>query len=289
MDPLKLGLVQMAMHPEKAANLSQATDRVKEAASRGARVICLPELFLTPYFCRTQDAQHFSLAEPVPGPTTQVFSDLAKTLEVVIIVPLFEKRAQGVYSNTAVAIDADGALLGCYRKMHIPQDPGFEEKFYFTPGDQGYPVWQTRYGKLGVLVCWDQWYPEAARLSALAGADLLLYPTAIGWLQEEGASLGKRQHTAWQTVQRGHAIANGCYVAAVNRTGIEGETVFWGQSFVSDFYGSVLSEAPAESDCILICELDLNEIESFRNTWPFFRDRRIDSYAASTRKTLDNG
>lgn len=284
---MKLALIQMQMHTEPQENLRRASEKIAIAAAQGADVLCLPELFNTPYFCRTQDPAHFKLAEPIPGPTTETLRALAKKLQVVLVVPFFELRAVGIYHNTAVVIDADGTLLGRYRKMHIPQDPGFEEKFYFAPGDLGYPIWNTRYGKIGVLICWDQWYPEAARLTALRGADVIFYPTAIGWLQAEGAALGKRQHTAWQTVQRGHGVANGCYVAAVNRVGKEGGTIFWGQSFVSNFYGEVMAEASATAEATLLTSIDVDAMQAFRQIWPFFRDRRIDSYAAISQRYID--
>jgi N-carbamoylputrescine amidase len=244
-------------------------------------------LFNTPYFCRTQDTKHFDLAEPIPGATTELLEAVAGELGIVIISALFERRASGVYHNTAAVIDADGRYLGKYRKMHIPQDPGFEEKFYFTPGDLGYKVWDTKFGKISVLICWDQWYPEAARLSALAGAEIIFYPTAIGWLPAEKAELGAAQHTAWEAVQRGHAVANGCYVAAVNRTGVEGEIEFWGQSFVSDFYGQIVERAPVSEEHILIADCDLKALEDMRRTWPFFRDRRIDTYDGMTSRIID--
>ena len=241
---VRIGLIQVREQGSAEANLAYTLDRIRQAAAGGAQIICTQELFTTSYFCRTQDPALFDLAESVPGPTTDALAALAAELGVVIIGSLFERRAAGVYHNTAAVIDADGSYLGKYRKMHIPQDPGFEEKFYFTPGDLGYKVWDTHFGKISVLICWDQWYPEAARLAALAGAEILFYPTAIGWLPEEKAELGSAQHTAWETVQRGHAVANGCYVAAVNRTGTEGDTEFWGQSFVADFYGQVMERAP---------------------------------------------
>lgn len=284
---MRLALVQAREQRSPAANRAHTAERVREAAAAGAQVVCTQELFTTPYFCREQDPAWFDLAEPVPGPTTEVFGPLAAELGVVVIASVFERRAPGLYHNTAVVLDADGALLGRYRKMHIPQDPGFEEKFYFTPGDLGYPVWRTRFGRIGVLICWDQWYPEAARLMALAGAEVLVYPTAIGWLPEEKASLGEAQHTAWESVQRGHAVANGVYVAAVNRTGTEGRTEFWGQSFVCDAYGCVTARAPAEGEAVLHAECDLGALEEMRRMWPFFRDRRIDSYAGLERRMLD--
>ena len=225
----------------------------------------------------------------MPGPTTDRLASVAKELGVVLVVPLFEKRAVGVYHNTAAVIDADGAYLGHYRKMHIPEDPGFHEKFYFTPGDLGYRAWETAFGKIGVLICWDQWYPEAARLTALAGADILFYPTAIGWLEEEKDTVGSAQHNAWQIVQRGHAVANGCYVAAANRVGKQGDTLFWGQSFVSNPYGEVIAEASDSDSQILVVDCDLAQQEEFRRIWPFFRDRRIDSFAPLQKRWLDHG
>lgn len=273
-----LGLVQMSMRPSPADNLTQALVRIREAAEAGAQVIILPELFRTLYFCQTQDTAHFDLAEPVPGPVTEALQPLARELQVVIVAPVFEREAPGLYYNTAAIIDADGSYLGKYRKNHIPQDPGFEEKFYFTPGDLGYPVFETRYAKLGVLICWDQWYPEAARLMALGGAEILIYPTAIGWLPAEKEALGTAQHNAWQTVQRGHGVANGCYVVAVNRGGREGETEFWGRSFVSDFYGQILAEADGTPGEVITATCDLNALEDFRRIWPFFRDRRVDTF-----------
>ncbi|MFN7343926.1 MAG: carbon-nitrogen hydrolase, partial [bacterium] len=259
----------------------------RDAAARGAQIVCLQELFNTPYFCITQDTELFNLAEAVPGPTTDVLAPLAKELGVVIIVPVFEKRGPGLYHNTAAVIDADGTVLGKYRKMHIPQDPGFEEKFYFTPGDLGYRVWDTKFGRIGVLICWDQWYPEAARMTALMGAEILFYPTAIGWLPSEKAALGKAQHCAWETVQRGHAVANGCFLAAVNRVGTEQQSEFWGQSFVANPYGEIVAKASVTDEEILIVECDLQAVEDFRRIWPFFRDRRIDTYAPLTKRYLD--
>jgi N-carbamoylputrescine amidase len=274
----------MAMTADPAANLTQAVAGVRLAAARGAQVVCLPEMFRTLYFCRTQDPACFDLAEDIPGPVTEQLGAEAARLGVVIIAPYFERRAAGIYHNTAVVIDADGRLLGRYRKNHIPQDPGFEEKFYFTPGDLGYPVWPTRYGRIGVLICWDQWFPEAARLMALGGADILFYPTAIGWLPAEKAELGAAQHSAWETVQRGHAVANGCYLAAVNRVGTEGDTEFWGQSFVADPYGQVIDRAAVGAEEVRVVACDLAAAEDIRRIWPFFRDRRIDTYSGLTQR-----
>ncbi|MDF1811358.1 MAG: carbon-nitrogen hydrolase [Verrucomicrobiales bacterium] len=284
---VRIGLIQNREQGSAEANLNYTIEKVREAAERGAKIICTQELFTTPYFCITQDTGLFDLAEPVPGPTTSALSDLAKELGVVIIGSLFERRGPGVYHNTAVVLDADGSLLGKYRKMHIPQDPGFEEKFYFTPGDLGYRVWDTKFGRISVLICWDQWFPEAARLASLAGAEILFYPTAIGWLPDEKAELGEAQHTAWETVQRGHAVANGCYVAAVNRIGTEGETEFWGQSFVADFYGQIVERAAVDEEAVVLADCDLKELESTRRIWPFLRDRRIDSYGDITRRMID--
>jgi N-carbamoylputrescine amidase len=286
-EPVTIALIQGRDCGSRERNLVATCEHIREAVASGARIVCTQELFNLPYFCRVQDPAHFDLAESVPGPSTAVLADLARELGVVIVVALFERRAAGVYHNTAAVIDADGCYLGKYRKMHIPQDPGFEEKFYFTPGDLGYPVWETQFGKIGVLICWDQWYPEAARLAALAGAEILFYPTAIGWLPEEKPELGAAQHNAWETVQCGHAVANGCYVAAVNRVGTEGVTEFWGQSFVADFYGQVVARAPVSDEAVLLAHCDLQALEDMRRIWPFFRDRRIDSFGGLTRRMID--
>ena len=284
---VRIALIQVREQGSAEANLSYTIEQIREAAAGGAQIICTQELFTSPYFCLTQDTECFDLAEPIPGPTSGALAALAGELGVVIIGSLFERRAAGVYHNTAVVLDADGSYLGKYRKMHIPQDPGFEEKFYFTPGDLGYQVWDTRFGKISVLICWDQWYPEAARLAALAGAEIIFYPTAIGWLPEEKAELGEAQHTAWEVVQRGHAVANGCYIAAVNRVGVEGETEFWGQSFVADFYGQVMERAPIAEEAIVFANCDLKALEAMRRIWPFFRDRRIDSFGDLTKRMID--
>lgn len=285
---VRIALIQGREQGSVRADIDYTVARIREAAASGAQVVSTHELFTTPYFCRVQDPDCFDLAEPVPGPTTETLSALAGELGVVIIAAMFERRGPGVYHNTTAVIDADGRYLGKYRKMHIPQDPGFEEKFYFTPGDLGYKVWNTRFGKIGVLICWDQWYPEAARLCALAGAEIIFYPTAIGWLPEEKAALGEAQHTAWETVQRGHAVANACYVAAINRTGTEGETEFWGQSFVADFYGQIMERAPVNDENILLADCDLKALEAMRRVWPFFRDRRIDTYDGLSQRMLDD-
>jgi N-carbamoylputrescine amidase len=278
-----VGLIQMRCAPDPAANLAAALGRIREAAQKGAQIICLPELFRSQYFCREENADFFDLAEPIPGPSTEVLGRIAKELGVVIIGSLFERRAAGVYHNTAAVINFDGALLGMYRKMHIPDDPLYYEKFYFTPGDLGFSAFQTPLARVGVLICWDQWYPEAARLTSLQGAEILFYPTAIGWHPSEKAEHGGSQLDAWRTIQRSHAIANGVYVAAVNRTGYEGSPEsgldFWGHSFVADPSGQIMAEASADKEEILIVECDPHRIEDVRRNWPFLRDRRIDAYA----------
>ncbi|HEY1084587.1 MAG TPA: carbon-nitrogen hydrolase [Prosthecobacter sp.] len=287
MSTVTLGLIQGTTFASKAESHARHEELIRDAVSKGAQIICLQELFDIPYFCTRQDTSLFDLAETIPGPTTERLAVLAKELGVVIIIPLFEKRGPGLYHNTVAVVDADGTVLGKYRKMHIPQDPGFEEKFYFTPGDLGYKVWDTKFGRIGVLICWDQWYPEAARLTALAGAEILFYPTAIGWLSSEKAELGKAQHCGWETVQRGHAVANGCFVAAVNRTGFQDDTEFWGQSFVANPYGEIIAKGSVENEEVVIVKCDLQAVEDFRRIWPFFRDRRIDTYAPLTKRYLD--
>ena len=289
---LTIGLVQSSCTEDCVANTENALRAVEKAARAGARVICTQELFRSQYFCQSEEHSHFDLAEPIPGPTTAAFQRLARRHAVVLIVSLFEKRAPGLFHNTAAIIDADGALLGIYRKMHIPDDPLYYEKFYFTPGDLGFRAWQTRYAKIGVLICWDQWYPEAARITALQGAEVLFYPTAIGWLPAEKATQGRNQHEAWELMQRSHAVANGCYVASINRTGLEqpagGEGIeFWGQSFVAGTSGQILAKAPADRDEILLATLDLDEVNRTRTHWPFLRDRRIDAYSDLARRFLD--
>jgi N-carbamoylputrescine amidase len=287
----RIGLVQMRCSPDPDANLATAVARVREAAARGAQAVCLPELFRSPYFCQREDHASFALAEPVPGPTTNALAGAAREAGVVVVAPVFERRAAGVYHNSAAVLDADGALRGLYRKMHVPDDPLYYEKFYFTPGDLGFPAFDTAVGRVATLVCWDQWYPEAARLSALAGADVLFYPTAIGWHPSERAEHGEAQVAAWQTMQRAHAIANGVYVAAVNRVGHEGPPdgglEFWGTSFVCDPFGVVLAEAPHDAEAILVVECDRAHLEEVRRHWPFLRDRRIDAYAPISRRLLD--
>ena len=287
-DSVRVGLIQLTAEDTPAANVRKTLPRIEEAAAKGAKIIGLQEMFTTKYFCINQDPKNFDLAEPIEtGPSVTELAKAAKRLGIVIIAPLFEARGSEVYHNTAAVIDADGTVLGKYRKMHIPQDPGFEEKFYFTPGDLGFRTWKTAHGDIGVLICWDQWYPEAARLTALGGAQILFYPTAIGWLPEEKAALGHAQHNAWETVQRGHGVANGCYVAATNRVGTEGRTQFWGQSFVSDPYGEIVARASIEQEEILLADCDLVKQREFRRIWPFFRDRRIDAYGDLTRRLRD--
>ena len=282
----RIGLVQMACSKDPNENLAKAEWRIREAAGKGAQIVCVQELFRSQYFCREQDPGLFDLAEPVPGPTSESFARLARELQVAIIGSVFERRAAGVYHNTALVVDADGALLGIYRKMHIPDDPGYYEKYYFTPGDLGFRSFDTRFARVAPLICWDQWYPEAARLAALAGAQVLFYPTAIGWHPAEKARYGAAEHDAWRTIQRSHAIANGLYVAAVNRVGYEGPPQtgleFWGGSFVADPFGQVLAEASHDREETLIVECDTRRIEEVRRNWPFLRDRRIDAYAAIT-------
>jgi N-carbamoylputrescine amidase len=282
----------MAMSPEPEANLNLACARIREAAAQGAQVVCLPELFRTPYFCQTEDAANFALAERIPGPSTEAIGAVARQAGVIVIASLFERRAPGLFHNTAAVISASGEVVGLYRKMHIPDDPGYYEKFYFTPGDLGFCAFDTFLGRLGVLICWDQWYPEAARLVAMAGADIIFYPTAIGWHPQEKAQHGATQHDAWRTIQRGHAIANGLYVAAVNRVGSEtpaGQAglEFWGGSFLADPFGVVVAEAPVDREETLIATVDPARIEEVRQAWPFLRDRRIDAYAGIERRFLD--
>jgi len=288
---VRIGLIQTSCAPAPSANLKKTLAAAERAASQGAQIVCTQELFRSQYFCQSEDYRYFELAEPVPGPTTQAFQKLAKRRRVVVIASIFEKRAPGVYHNSAAVIDADGSLLGLYRKMHIPDDPLFYEKFYFTPGDLGFRSWQTRYAKIGVLICWDQWYPEAARLTALQGAEILFYPTAIGWHPSEKARHGARQHDAWETVQRGHAIANGCYLAVPNRVGheklSEDGIEFWGQSFIAGTSGEIIARATAEKEDVLVADVDLSQVNTTRTHWPFLRDRRIDAYQGLTRRLID--
>jgi N-carbamoylputrescine amidase len=290
-----IGLVQMAMSADPAANLAKAVAKVREAAAAGAKLICLPELFRSRYFAQREDAALFDLAEPVPGPSTEALAVVARETGSVIIVPVFERRAAGLYHNSAVTLDADGRVAGLYRKMHIPDDPAYYEKFYFTPGDLGFKAVDTKVGRVGTLVCWDQWYPEGARLTALQGASVLCYPTAIGWHPKEKKQVGAEQRDGWRTVQRAHAIANGVYVAAVNRVGLEkpeggGDGIeFWGSSFVADPFGVVIAEAPVDKETVLLAEIDTARIEEVRRGWPFLRDRRVDAYGGITARFLDQG
>jgi N-carbamoylputrescine amidase len=289
----KIGLVQMAMSPDPAANLARASSGIEEAAAAGAGVVCLPELYRSPYFCQREDPDLFDLAEPVPGPSTEALGRTAKRAGVAVVVPVFERRAPGLHHNSAAVIDATGELVGLYRKMHIPDDPAFYEKFYFTPGDLGFRAFDTHAGRIGTLICWDQWFPEAARLMALQGAVVLFYPTAIAWHPHEKEAFGTAQRDAWRTIQRGHAIANGVYVAAVNRVGHEKPPEggpgleFWGSSFICDPFGVVVAEASAEKEEIVVGEVDLGRLEEVRRNWPFLRDRRTDAYAGLERRFID--
>ena len=289
---INLGLLQTACSSNPAKNLKKTLAAVEEAAKQGAQIICTQELFRSQYFCQSEDHENFKLAESIPGPSTAAFQKLAKKHKVVIVASLFEKRASGVYHNTAAIIDADGSLLGIYRKMHIPDDPLFYEKFYFTPGDLGFKAWQTRYGKIGVCICWDQWYPEAARLTAMQGAEIIFYPTAIGWHPAEKKEHGINQHDAWELIQRSHAVANGCYVAVANRIGLEkpigGDGLeFWGQSFVAGTSGQSLAKGSVDQEEILIVPVDLAKVDVTRTHWPFLRDRRIDAYGDLTKRLID--
>jgi len=288
-DAVRIALAQMRVQPDAAANLQAAVRMLEQAAVQGARLVCLPELFRTPYFCQTQEAANFSLAEPIPSPALDVIAAAARRLTLVVICPVFERRAPGVYHNTAVVFDADGAQCGLYRKLHIPDDPHFNEKFYFTPGDLGVRAFDTAVGRIAVLICWDQWFPEAARLAALQGAFITFYPTAIGWLPAEKTLHGETQREAWRTVQRGHAIANGMYVATVNRVGFEpapdgrAGIEFWGSSFVADPLGTLIADAPDDADVLLCADISPVRVERVRQEWPFLRDRRGDAYADLTR------
>ena len=296
MEKVNVGLIQTYALENKNENLEKSINLIEKAAKEGANIVCTQELFLTPYFCQIENWDYFKLAEKINenSKTVKEISKVAKSNNIVIIASLFEKRTDGIYHNTAVVFDADGKFLGKYRKMHIPDDPHFYEKFYFTPGDLGYKAFNTRYGKIGVLICWDQWYPEAARITAMNGAKIIFYPTAIGWLPSEKEEYGNSQYNAWETVQRGHAVANGCYVAVVNRVGFEpspdgNEGIeFWGQSFVANPYGEIINKASADKEEIVISEIDLSIIDETRITWPFFRDRRIDSYDGLTKRWLED-
>jgi N-carbamoylputrescine amidase len=289
MSKVKVGLVQMSCSADKAANLQKAADKVREAAAKGAQIVCLQELFTSLYFCDVEDYDNFKLAEPIPGPSTDALSKVAKELGVVIIASLFEKRAEGLYHNTTAVLDADGSYLGKYRKMHIPDDPAYYEKFYFTPGDLGYKVFKTKFATIGVLICWDQWYPEAARITALMGAQMLFYPTAIGWATSQDEETNTEQYNAWQTIQRSHSVANGLHVISVNRVGLEqnGAMKFWGGSFISNPFGSVIYKASHDQEEVHVQELDLGKSDRYRTHWPFLRDRRIDSYQQITKRYID--
>jgi N-carbamoylputrescine amidase len=292
-----IGIVQMACTPDPVENMDRAIAHVRDAAKQGAELICLPELFQTQYFCQREDTALFELAEPIPGPATQRLAGLTRELKITLIASLFERRAPGLYHNTAAILGRDGALLGIYRKMHIPDDPLYYEKFYFIPGDLGFKAFEADFGKFGTLVCWDQWYPEGARITAAQGANVLFYPTAIGWHPDEKAQYGEAQYDAWRTIQRAHAIANGVYVAAVNRVGFETGNVrgneatgkgleFWGGSFIADPFGQVVAEAPHDKEAVLLAEINLHRIEDVRRNWPFWRDRRIDAYGPITQRFL---
>ena len=289
MSRFKVGLVQMSCSADVLQNMEKAIKGIRDAASKGANIVCLQELFTSLYFCDVEDYEHFKLAESIPGASTDKLSLIAKELGIVIIASLFEKRTQGIYHNTTAVIDADGMYIGKYRKMHIPDDPAYYEKFYFTPGDLGYKVFQTKFAKIGVLICWDQWYPEAARLTALMGAEILFYPTAIGWATSQDHATNDEQFNAWQTIQRSHAVANGVHVVSVNRVGLEqnGAMKFWGGSFVSNPFGRLLTQASHDKEEVLVVEIDTEKTDSYRTHWPFMRDRRIDSYGEIVKRFID--
>jgi N-carbamoylputrescine amidase len=289
MSKVKVGLVQMNCSANKQENLGKAITKIHEAASNGAQIICLQELFTSLYFCDVEDYDKFQLAEPIPGPSTDALSKVAAELKVVIIASLFEKRTKGIYHNTTAVLDADGSYLGKYRKMHIPDDPAYYEKFYFTPGDLGYKIFNTAYAKIGVLICWDQWYPEAARITALMGAEILFFPTAIGWHHLQDEITNSEQYNAWQTIQRSHAVANGVHVVSVNRVGLEqdGQMKFWGGSFVSNPFGNLLYKASHDQEEVAVIEIDTDKTDSYRTHWPFMRDRRIDSYGQIMKRFID--
>jgi len=284
---VKIGMIQLKCEKEPTINLSHTIQKIREVAAEGAQVVILQELFRSVYFCDFEEYENFNLAEAIPGPSTDVLGELANELGVVIVASLFEKRAEGLYHNTTAVLDADGTYLGKYRKMHIPDDPGYYEKFYFTPGDLGYQVFKTRFGKIGVLICWDQWYPEAARITALMGADFLVYPTAIGWALHQTEQTNGDQYHAWQSVMKGHSVANGIPVVAVNRTGVEGEMQFWGGSFITNAFGKVEFQAPHLEESVTVQTLDLNATDYYRTHWPFLRDRRIDTYKPILKRFID--
>ncbi|MGH7816885.1 MAG: carbon-nitrogen hydrolase [Candidatus Binatia bacterium] len=285
-EQVRVGLVQMSSGKTPSANLAKVRERIEEAAKRGAQIVCLQELFRSRYFCQSEDERNFKLAETIPGPSTDRLGELARRKKLVIVASLFEKRTAGIYHNTAVVIDADGSIAGKYRKMHIPDDPHYYEKFYFTPGDLGFPSFQTRYAKIAALVCWDQWFPEGARLAALAGAQIIFYPTAIGWIANEPRAAARNQRDAWELIQRSHAVANGVYVVSVNRVGREGKIKFWGHSFVAGPFGQVVAHGGNREE-ILIAKCDLRKIEETRQSWPFLRDRRIDAYSLLLTRLID--
>jgi N-carbamoylputrescine amidase len=289
MSKVKVGIVQMSCVKDKADNLQKAVEKIHEAVAKGAQIVCLQELFTSLYFCDTEDYDNFQLAESIPGPVTEVLQGIARENKIVIVASLFEKRAQGIYHNTAAVIDADGSYLGKYRKMHIPDDPSFYEKFYFTPGDLGYRVFKTSYANIGILICWDQWYPEAARITSLMGAEILFYPTAIGWSAAQDLPTNEEQYNAWQTIQRSHAVANGVHVVSVNRVGFEqqGKMKFWGGSFISNPFGRILYQASHDLEEVAVHEVDTSKTDSYRTHWPFMRDRRIDSYQPITKRFID--
>ena len=283
-----LGLIQMSAGENPSVNLAKAVDRVEVAAKKGAQIVCLQELFRSRYFCQSENHRNFKLAEPIPGPTTEALGALACERQIVVVASVFERRSAGIYHNTAVVIDADGSIAGMYRKMHIPDDPLYYEKFYFTPGDLGFPSFQTRYAKVSALVCWDQWFPEGARLAALSGAQILFYPTAIGWIPHEPRVMAQQQRAAWELIQRSHAVANGVYVASVNRVGREGKIKFWGSSFVAGPIGELVAHGGGEREEIILAKCDLGKIEETRQSWPFLRDRRIDAYGALLLRTVED-
>jgi N-carbamoylputrescine amidase len=289
MSVVPVGLVQMTCSASKEANLAKAILKIREAAAKGAKIICLQELFTSLYFCDVEDHENFLLAEAIPGPSTETLSSVAEELGVVVIASLFEKRTKGIYHNTTAVLDADGTYLGKYRKMHIPDDPAFYEKFYFTPGDLGYKVFKTKFATIGILICWDQWYPEASRITALMGAEILFYPTAIGWSTAQDEATNLEQYNAWQTIQRSHAVANGVHVVSVNRVGMEqgGAMKFWGGSFVSNPFGTLLYKAPHDQEEIAVINIDTKLTDYYRTHWPFLRDRRIDSYQPITKRFID--
>jgi N-carbamoylputrescine amidase len=289
MSKVKVGIIQMSCVGEKSENLNKAIKKIGEAAAKGAQIVCLQELFTSLYFCDVENYENFLLAEAIPGPTTDILQKIALEKKIVIIASLFEKRTQGIYHNTTAVIGADGTYMGKYRKMHIPDDPAFYEKFYFTPGDLGYRVFKTAYANIGVLICWDQWYPEAARITSLMGAEILFYPTAIGWSTAQDIPTNEEQYNAWQTIQRSHAVANGVHVVSVNRVGMEqnGAMKFWGGSFISNPFGRILYQASHDQEEIIVQEIDCNQTDSYRTHWPFLRDRRIDSYQPITKRFID--